>query len=383
MLDDLQPVEDAIRQFQLTADLDFVDLRRLSGVIDQLEGIRCAALERGKKRGEHLLAGQSACSWAAVQCRMSKTSAADRLCVGEQLDKLPELAGALGAGQVGYQSAAVICHLSEQLGEKHDLIDEEQWIGFAQKLSVKEMRYLAREARVRWDPEGFDQSEAENFELRSLDISQTLDGMYRVDGWLDPVGGAAFKAAIDSLARPLGSADTRSSKQRRADAVVELASGRPAHISVATTLEGLKGEVGASAAHLESGMPISNKTVQRLACDGLIHRVLKSDSMVVDVGRAKRTAQPAQWRALKARHRTCAGPDCDRPLSMTQAHHVDFWRNGGQTNHRKMLPLCGYHHRLVHEGGWQVVLAGERIEWIPPERPVMTRRRWGESRWAA
>ena len=132
MLDDLQPVEDAIRQFQLTADLDFVDLRRLSGVIDQLEGIRCAALERGKKRGEHLLAGQSACSWAAVQCRMSKTSAADRLCVGEQLDKLPELAGALGAGQVGYQSAAVICHLSEQLGEKHDLIDEEQWIGFAQ-----------------------------------------------------------------------------------------------------------------------------------------------------------------------------------------------------------------------------------------------------------
>ncbi|HEV2415909.1 MAG TPA: hypothetical protein VGX27_13980, partial [Candidatus Dormibacteraeota bacterium] len=74
---------------------------------------------------------------------------------------------------------------------------------------------------------------------------------------------------------------------------------------------------------------------------------------------------------------------CDRPISMTQAHHVDFWRHGGKTNHRKMVPLCYYHHRLVHEGGWQVVLAGERVEFIPPERPILTRRRWGENRWAA
>lgn len=380
MLDEL---EDAVRKFQLTADLDFVDPGRLSGLIDGLQGVLCQVLERSRKRGEHLLAGQSACTWVAAQCRMSKTAAADRLCVGAQLDSLPEVSGALSAGNIGYQSAAVICHLSDQLGEKKDMIDGRQWVSFAQQFSVKELRYLAHEARARWDPEGFEISEQENFELRSLDISETIHGMYRIDGWLDPVGGAAFKSAIDSLARPLGSADTRSSKQRRADAAVELVSGAPAQISVQTTVEGLRGELGAAASHLESGTPISSKTVQRLACDGVIHRVLKADSMVVDVGRAKRTAQPAQWRALKARHRTCAGPECDRPLNMTQAHHVDFWQHGGETNHRKMLPLCSYHHRLVHEGGWQVVLAGDRVEWIAPERPALTRRRWGESRWAA
>ena len=48
-----------------------------------------------------------------------------------------------------------------------------------------------------------------------------------------------------------------------------------------------------------------------------------------------------------------------------------------------MLPLCFYHHRLVHEGGWQVILAGDRVEFIPPETPAITRRRWGERRWAA
>ena len=386
MSDELQTLEDAVREFQATSDLDFVDPGRLSHIVDSLNGTLCRVLDRARRRGDHLNAGQSACTWVATQCQMSKTSAADRLCVGQELDRMPAISNALSSGQIGYQSTAVICHLSEQLGAKRDLIDEEQWISFAQQFSIKELRYLTHEARMRWDPEGCERAEEENFELRSLEISETLHGMYRLDGWLDPVGGAAVKSAIDALSKPLGSEDQRSPKQRRADALVELVSHRnrlPAHIAVQTTIEGLKGEIGAAASHLQNGTPISSKTLQRLACDGALHRVLKADSMVIDVGRAKRTAQPAQWRALRARHATCAGPGCDRPIGMTQAHHVDFWRHGGKTNHRKMVPLCYYHHRLVHEGGWQVVLAGERVEFIPPERPILTRRRWGERRWAA
>src|SRR5438105_12985070 len=116
--------------------------------------------------------------------------------------------------------------------------------------------------------------------------------------------------------------------------------GARPHISVHTTVESLKGELGAAASHLQNGMPISNKTVQRLACDGTLHRVLKADSMVIDVGRARRTAQPAHWRGLKARHKTYAWPGCDRPIGWTYAHHVEFWAEGGQTNLRKMGPLC-------------------------------------------
>ena len=104
--------------------------------------------------------------------------------------------------------------------------------------------------------------------------------------------------------------------------------------------------------------------------------------MVIDVGRAKRTAQPAQWRGLKARHGTCAWPGCDRPIGWTYAHHLEFWAENGHTNLHKMVPLCWHHHRLVHEGGWQVVMAGKRLEFLPPERVLRTRRRWGE-RWAA
>ena len=289
----------------------------------------------------------------------------------------------------------MICHLSEQVGEKRQYIDEEHWIGYAQRFSIKDLRYLTYEARVRWDVEGFERQTEEDFERRSLDISETIGGMYRLDAWLDPVGGAAFQAAIESLSNPLGADDQRTAKQRRADALVEAMhhamgagvlprrNGARPHISVTTTIEGLKGELGAAASQLESGMPISSKTVQRLACDGTLHRVLKAGSVVVDIGRATRSVSPSQWRALKARHRTCAAPECDRPVNMTSPHHIEFWARGGKSDLPNLLPLCYHHHRLVHEGGWQVIRAGEGVKFIAPERVFATRRRWGERRWAA
>ncbi len=364
---ELENLESAIADFDRDADLDFVDPKRLSAVIDRLQGSLCSVVSRAKKRGDHLLTGQSACTWVAAQCQMSKTTAADRLCVGEQLGNLPRVAEALSSGQIGYQAAAVICHLSDQVGEKRQYIDQEHWIGYAQRFSLKDLRYLTYEARVRWDCEGFEHQTEEDYELRSLDISETIGGMYRLDAWLDPVGGAALKAAIESLSNPLGAADHRTAKQRRADALVEMAqqamdegrlprrNGARPHISVNTTIEGLKGELGEAASTLGSGMPISSKTVQRLACDSTLHRVIKADSVVVDVGRATRTVSASQWRALKARHRTCAAPECDRPINMTSPHHIEFWARGGRSDLPNLLPLCYHHHRLVHEAGWQVI----------------------------
>jgi Domain of unknown function (DUF222) len=253
----------------------------------------------------------------------------------------------------------------------------------AREWSLKSLR---QEAAMTWhgiDPAGFNAKVEEAHERRQLFISECGD-MYRIDGWLEMSAGAMVRAAIESLAQRLGPDDYRKAPQRRADAITEMAEhGGRAQVAVHTTIEGLKGEVGAAASELQDGMPISSVTVQRLACDGVLHRVLKANSMVIDVGRAKRTAQPAQWRGLKARYKTCAWTGCDRPIGWTQAHHLDAWAAGGKTDLQKMIPLCWHHHRLVHEGGWQVLKAGSRLEFVPPDRPVMIRRRWGERSWAA
>jgi len=219
--------------------------------------------------------------------------------------------------------------------------------------------------------------------------------MFHLSGVLDRVGGAALESAIQALAKRLGTDDSRTPRQRRADALVEVAhhamnkgtlprrNGVRPHITVNTSIEALKGELGAAASELPSGMPVSSKTVQRLACDGTLCRVLKADSVVVDVGRARRVVSPAQWRALQARHRTCAAPGCDRPINWTSPHHVEFWSRGGSSSLPNLLPLCYFHHRLVHEGGWQVVRAGDGVKFIPPDRAIPRRVRGPGMRWAA
>ena len=394
MSDELERLEAEVREFQANADLDFVDARRLSTVVNSLQGTLSQVVHRAKVRGDHLLAGQSACTWVASTCQITPTAAADRLCVGEQLESMPKVAQALSSGEVGYQAASVICHLQKHVAELEVHIDEEMWIDNARRFSIKDLSGIAASTWHAVNPEGFCLDVEENFERRQLFISETA-GMYRVDGWLDPEAGAALKSAVEALAKPLGADDARTPRQRRADALTELTyhateagtmprrNGVRPHINVNTTIEGLKGELGAAASELQNGMAISSKTVQRLACDGALSRILKADSVVVDVGRATRAVSPAQWRALKARHRTCAAPGCERPINWTSPHHIEFWSHGGKSNLPNLLPLCYFHHRLVHEGGMQVVRAGERVKFIPPERVVPRRVRGPGMRWAA
>ncbi|GAC1667439.1 MAG: hypothetical protein PVS2B1_25590 [Candidatus Dormibacteraceae bacterium] len=110
--------------------------------------------------------------------------------------------------------------------------------------------------------------------------------MYAVDGILDPECGAAWKTALESLARRRGEEDDRSHRQRVHDAHAELVqhamdqgtlprrNGVRPHLTVTASLEALKGEVGVAPSDLELGLPISSRTMERIACDCTISRVL-------------------------------------------------------------------------------------------------------------
>ena len=101
------------------------EVRDLRSVVDSLEAAFCRRARAFQRRGGHLLEGApSAVSWLRHNCKMSSTSAADRLCVGKELESLPKVAEALAAGEIGYQSTSVLCHLREQLGEKRELFVE-------------------------------------------------------------------------------------------------------------------------------------------------------------------------------------------------------------------------------------------------------------------
>jgi hypothetical protein len=268
-------------------------------------------------------------------------------------------------------------------------------LGYARDFSVFHLRKICNTAKHVADPDRFFKDAEADYTRRRLHISQTSDGMYAVDGVLDPECGAAWITALEPLAKRRGQEDDRSRSQRMHDAHAELVhhamdqgtlprrNGVRPHLTVTTTLEALKGEVGVPPSDLESGLPISTRTMERIACDSTVSRVLLADSMVIDVGRATRVTSAPRRRALRARDKGCRFPGCDRPVNWTSAHHIVFWGRGGPSNLPNEVLLCHYHHRLVHEGGWQVVKAGREFRFLPPEQLLIRRARAPGYRWAA
>ncbi|HEX3509198.1 MAG TPA: DUF222 domain-containing protein, partial [Candidatus Dormibacteraeota bacterium] len=373
-----------------------LDLKGLRAVIDSLEGTFSADTRRAQQAGAHLADGSATVvTWASRLCGMSSTSTADRLCVGKQLESLPKLAEALREGAVSYQSASLLCHLRDQLGAKAVLFDEEEMLEHARNFSVGRLRYLCRTARHVADPDGFFNDAEADFSNRRLDISQMQDGMFCVDAILDPVNGAAFKTALDSLAKRLGPDDERSHKQRMADSLGELVlhamdegrlprrNGVRPHLNLTTSLEGIKNELGVPPADLELSLPISTRTLERIACDATVSRVLLADSSVIDVGRATRVVSAPTRRALRARDHGCRFPGCDRNVDWSQPHHIVAWARRGLTKLSNLVLLCYFHHRLVHEGAWQVVQVGREFRFVPPDHVVFRRARVRGLRWAA
>ena len=177
-----------------------------------------------------------------------------------------------------------------------------------------------------------------------------------MSGLLDPVGGAVVRTALEPFAKPSGQHDDRNREQRYADALVELATGgKPANIQVTATIETLKGLAGAAAAEMEFSLPISSTSVQRMACDCSVTRVLlDQDSVTIDVGRSKRVVAGPLRRALNVRDGQCRWPGCERPASWCDGHHIVHWIEGGETDLDNLVLLCRRHHRMVHEGGWQL-----------------------------
>jgi hypothetical protein len=93
-------------------------------------------------------------------------------------------------------------------------------------------------------------------------------------------------------------------------------------------------------------------------------------SQPLDVGRSTRVVQPAQRLALAVRDGGCVFPDCQRPLSWCEAHHIQHWLDGGPTDLVNLALLCRAHHRAVHEGGWRLARGPDgRLTAIPPHRP--------------
>jgi len=203
-------------------------------------------------------------------------------------------------------------------------------------------------------------------DLRSLTLRR--DGeMIRINGWVDIEAGERLRAELEPGPPAVG--DTRSTPARRADVLLDILNGaadRPniiVHVAADTLV--LR-EAGIS--ETGNGTFLTADEVKRLACDANLTRVVfDPESQPLDVGRTRRLVTPALRIAVCARDLRCVFPGCDRPSNWCDVHHLTHWADGGDTNIDNLVLLCRHHHVLIHEAGWAVGGAPDRLRFYRPD----------------
>src|SRR6202171_2851690 len=289
---DLQPSAGAEAAEELEQLLHQVDLLlvRASGA-----AARFAATKEYDKWGY-----ASPIDWIRFTCHQTSTVAADLIAVGSKLERVPESTQAVVNGEIGFAHLKAMVRTANAVGAK---FDEALLLAKARENSPGKFYYLCNHYRHSAERKGYEGEQADMVENRKLWISSGEDGAVWINGVFDPIGGASIQTMLEPLARRSDKHDDRCPEKRMADALVELSlhaldsglipqsGSQRTHLQVTTSLETLLGLPGASGADMEfSPMPVSSTTVERLACDASVTRIiLDSRSNVIDVGRAKRT----------------------------------------------------------------------------------------------
>jgi hypothetical protein len=298
--------------------------------------------------------------WLNMKCGIAPGTAREKIRVANALFDLPGTAAAFRKGELSYSKARALTRIATPDSEDRLLL-------YAIAATAQQVDDHCRKLRnVHRD---LAQRDAQRLHReRCLSRSLHGDGSMTISVELPRESGELVMKALE-MALSLSETDgdkaevgDQTLQQKQADALVALARGYLSgdegrrnctadHYQVIVHVDekALRGEPDENS---KSDLPI--ETVRRLCCDGAVLPVTEDDSgNPLSVGRKHRVVQPALKRALLARDRCCRYPGCTHEKWL-DAHHVVHWADGGDTSLENTLLLCSRHHRLLHEGAFEI-----------------------------
>ena len=188
---------------------------------------------------------------------------------------------------------------------------------------------------------------------------------------LDPISGSIVAGELERIEQAMFEADwasaraaldddheicvtdlVRSPGQRRADALVEMATRsqtapsdgrRPTPlISILVDYGTLRGRV----CELAEGTVIAPGSLLPWLNEAYLERVVFAPARRVEVSESARLFSGATRRAIQLRDRECTHPYCDVPAASCQVDHIVPFTAGGPTIEENGRLLCGFHNRL-------------------------------------
>jgi hypothetical protein len=345
--------------FAFAGDDDLVD------VIDQMHGVANAAMhallsalvEMDQRETWRIDGATSTAMWLQLRHGLSELAARQWVRVARGLVFCPSVAASFRDGHLSWDQLVAAVDLVAHGGMTDDVAGIES-VG----RTAAELQRLAREAKKVSRRES-----NHRHHRRYVALKPDSDGV-RISGWLPDAEGKNLEIAFErGLAHDDpgdGLSEWRPIGERRADVLSDLVSARlgadadpdRATIVVHTNAATLAaGNDDLDLAAIQLGPVISTATLHRLACDGRCQLVV-DDALGRTVAVAKTIHAVPQWlrRRILDRDGGCRWPGCAR-TTLLHAHHIRWWtRDGGPTEEANLTALCAFHHRLVHEGGWDI-----------------------------
>lgn len=370
--------------WQLADEDTLVLVRELTAAVAQGEAARLAAVREVDARGAAVVTGASSTTAWLTGVLLERPGAAKRAVVVAKglAERYTATSAALAAGDISADHAQVICRVLDGLqstipvGEV--LKAERTLLDHAAGYDPLTLAKLGRHLAYVLDPDGEKALAAHEARLeagRELFLSQYDDGYWDLRARLDPVAGAELWTILDSLSAPKPSTehgpDPRTAPQRRADALVQVCEllleagnlptqgGERPTLVITSTLDSLQERLGAAAASLPNGCPLSAGQLRQIACDAkVIPIVMGGESQPLDIGRSRYAIPPYLRRAMLIRdgHR-CVIPGCVATPRI--GHHILPWHHLGETKLDNIASLCGYHHRWIHAGRGHLITSVE------------------------
>ncbi len=375
-------------------DFDLVEIiaatERLTSWAAAVQVAACAELARravfdGSRLAPARLAGME----LSARLRLAPSTGEHRVIVAQTLtETLPTTLAALGSGQIDYRRAMVLAEGVHGLSGDQATQVEAETLPRAGGRSLGRHRAAVERAVLAIDPRAAEQRHADVVTQRRIDYQPQPGGMGSVVAFLPADGMATLRAALDSAAAGMATADlsdVRTTDQRRVDALVELArlsltTGRLAGspdgprlatsqrrrplIQVTVPYASLIG-ITDQPAELTGYGPIPASIARRIAADGTWRRLLTDPATgaLLDYGTTRYSPPPDLVDYVVARDRWCVFPGCGQPAHRCQLDHTKAYPDG-PTSSTNLAPLSGPHHNAKTDGKWRL------------EQPQPGRFRW-------
>jgi hypothetical protein len=323
--------------------------------------------------GEWALDGaKTAVAWIDTVCHLAKKEARAELRRGKALPGLPLAAQAWRRGDIGADHIDALVRVKRPVTDEALARDEALLVDYARTMKFAHFSNALDYWEQLADQEGTEEAALAQKARRDVYLVPSTGG-YLGKMNFDLIDGAIVANELQRLEKELFEADwaeakerlgrdprphelARTSAQRRADAMVEMAvrsasaratpRRRPEPLfSVVVDYPTLAGRIS----QLEQGPAVAPGSLLRWLDTATFERIVFRPGNRIECSETSRFFTGATRRALEVRDLECCHEFCDLSAEQCEMDHIVPFSEGGLTTQENGQTLCSFHNRLRYE----------------------------------